>query len=132
MTNRAVLYGPGFQLELDNYRFSATTAAQQRAARSVQRARELVGARAPQPHEPQGARPTHPLEELPGAHPTHPLEEVPVARPAWRPPEPRPERTSWPALVPGETRPRVTPHLQPTRRFWRLPGGLGRRPPDGA
>ena len=132
MANRAVLYGPGFQLELDNYRFSATTAAQQRAARSVQWAREPVAARAPQPHEPQGARPTHPLEDLPGAHPTHPLEEVPVARPAWRPPEPRPERTSWPALVPGETRPRVTPHLQPTRRFWRLPGGLGRRPPDGA
>ena len=44
MAARTVLHGPGFEVELDNYRFSATTAARQRDA-DVQRAAADAAAR---------------------------------------------------------------------------------------
>jgi hypothetical protein len=42
MTRRVVVAGPGFEVEMDNYRFSATTAARQQAADATCIAREAA------------------------------------------------------------------------------------------
>ncbi|HET8906371.1 MAG TPA: hypothetical protein VFN11_05335, partial [Ktedonobacterales bacterium] len=42
MARRALLTGPGFEVELDNYRFTATTAARQEAAQAGRVAREAA------------------------------------------------------------------------------------------
>ena len=42
MARRVVVAGPGFEVEMDNYRFSATTAAQQQAADATRVAREAA------------------------------------------------------------------------------------------
>jgi hypothetical protein len=42
MARRVVLTGPGFEVEMDNYRFSATTAARQQAADAIRTAREAA------------------------------------------------------------------------------------------
>jgi hypothetical protein len=138
MANRAVLTGPGFQLELDNYRFSASTAARQDAAQSLRAASgttTLAGThgessvgRASWLHELAVARPTHPLEEVPGALPTRPLQEVAAVRPPRPTREPGGAHPGWPAIVPGESPAAAPRAAQPARRFWRLPGGIGRRP----
>ena len=146
MAGRALLRGPGFDLELDNYRFTATVGAQAQAparqpaptpvARPVLVAEGARGGgeRRPTgiaamarpappdvaelvPDDPFTARPTHPLEEPDVARLTHPLDEPPPMR------APRPLRS-----VPPAPDPRVPePTGQPARRFWRLPAGWGRR-----
>ncbi len=142
MAGRALLHGPGFDLELDNYRFAATSAARQAAAREAMAARPApppragdgVGGRGPRlpilpdmvedmPGDPIAALPTHPLvlmDEPDVARLTHPLDEPPPAR------APRPLRPLSPDQRPD---PRVPePAGAPARRFWRLPPGWGRRP----
>jgi hypothetical protein len=157
MAGRALLHGPDFDLELDNYRFSATTVAHQNAARAAHAAQQSatparIGAAEPaarrQPlaaaaagahpthplDESMGAHPTHPLDESMGAHPTHPLEELPVARPTRPLEEPVAARPGVAAAVPTEpprSSPRPDQRAQPARRLWRLPVGFGRRSPGG-
>jgi hypothetical protein len=111
-----VLRGPGFVLELDNYRFSATTAARQPAASAsahdgAHASAQLGATRAPVPAE--VVRHDHPAASVEVSPPTRVLNE-PV-RPVW--PRPAPEDAP-----PAAARPH--PHA---RRLWRLPGALGRR-----
>ena len=143
MSRRATLQGPGFVVEMDNYRFSATTSTRQAAAE--RRRAEVAQAAAamarissiaagdddpaishPAPKaaavEVAPAAATHPLEDgLPdGAAITRELEAI-------APAEVRPPRQ--PAQPPAE--PAAQPERGPTtgggRRLWPLPGLL-RRP----
>ncbi|HET9110645.1 MAG TPA: hypothetical protein VFN78_07465 [Ktedonobacterales bacterium] len=139
MARRATLQGPGFEVELDNYRFTATTATRQAAAeqRRAQSAQVAQAAEAmarlsaiaagdgdipplspapPTPPEAVAAA-THPLEDLEpeSAYITRELETI-------APAEVRPTRPL--------TEPPSPPERGPTtggRRLWPLPGILGRR-----
>lgn len=147
MASRAILRGPDFDLEADNYRFTATTAARQPAARAsqIQRpaapaARPVIAADVMEPRagdavDPwQGGatgNPTHPLDEPhPAAspHATHPLDgpDAPGAPPRnpYAPTVPRA-----PASRPHPSQPLARSERTPAhaRRLWRLPAGLGRR-----
>jgi hypothetical protein len=115
MSSHTVLRGPGFELELDNYRFSATTAARQ----PVASARVSDGPRTPAwptmtraPVVADVAQRAHPLADVEVSPPTQVRTEPP--RPLWTPPDAEPS-------LPAARRP------TPSRRLWRLPGGLGRR-----
>jgi hypothetical protein len=120
---QTILRGPGFELELDNYRFSATTAARQPAAVAHASAgagaavRRLSGpdvARAPVPITADVARMAHPLADVEVSPPTRVFDE-PVR--AVRPPAALEDEPALPAARP----------VNPARRLWRLPGALGRR-----
>lgn len=94
MARRAMLRGPDFEVELDNYRFTATTASRQaqadatRAAREAKEAAERLSAIASGEFEQPRRRPavaapsvsvgavTPPNLTTPGASPTHPLEDI--------------------------------------------------------
>jgi hypothetical protein len=143
MTGRTVVQGPGFQVDLDNYRFSAATPARHAAAREAVTAR--LGARVatnnglgsavavtPMLVEVASARLTHPLDDVParetdrvavitreGGRPTHPLDS------RVRPAHADPAAAADAVLVPADPLPATAPR----RRTWRLPGGLGRRTP---
>ena len=90
MPRRAILRGPGFEVELDNYRFSATTAQRQQAAdakRTTRQAAEelsaIVHPPASEPARP-ATTPTQPpaprrAPVIPAAAPTHPLHMPDVA-----------------------------------------------------
>jgi hypothetical protein len=123
MAPRAVLRGPGFEVQLDNYRFAATTASRQA---EVERARAADAPQRPQPQplgsavaarsaanvEPAAAgQHTHPLDDpdasqatrplpvlMPAPQPTHPLEGPPAQPPTPAPPQPAPvtPRRLWP------------------------------------
>jgi hypothetical protein len=141
MPGRAVLRGPDFEVELDNYRFAATGAVRQTAVRGASASREVadpwrraerIAAVALEPL-PAGAgisHPTHPLGEPRAPHPARPLHDAPAAGPA----RPLGEPASRPARVvpmpdePYAPPPRTQRPPAPVRRLWRLPGGLGRRP----
>ena len=123
MAPRAVLRGPGFEVQLDNYRFAATTASRQaevdraRAADAPQRPQpqplgSAVAARSAANVEPAAAgQRTHPLDDpdasqatrplpvlMPAPQPTHPLEGPPAQPPTPAPPQPAPvtPRRLWP------------------------------------
>ena len=132
---RAIARGPGFEIELDNYRFAATTPGRLASAREAVAAR--VGALA------------ETTESLAGVHvvPLTLIEvaSVPLARTHLVTPDadimpaadvmPTPPRTSeGPPHQVGERRdsePSERAPLMPSRRAWRLPGGFGRRTLDG-
>jgi hypothetical protein len=94
MARRAMLRGPDFEVELDNYRFTATTASRQaqadatRAAREAKEAAERLSAIASGEFEQPRRRPavaaaavsagvaTPPSPMLPAAGTTHPLEDI--------------------------------------------------------
>jgi hypothetical protein len=116
MASRTVLRGPDFDLELDNYRFSATTAAQQAAVHARLGSEDTVPLPVVAVSDTAVAHPTHPLRDVEPGRATHPLPEPP--RPTWavseeRAPAPLPARRAG----------------SPVRRLWRLPGSLGRRSP---
>jgi hypothetical protein len=133
MTGRAVVRGPDFQIEMDNYRFSATTptrleAVAARLGALAETDEGLAGVVAADPAvvEVAGAHLTHPLADTglaarDGSRTTHPLE-------GWRP------------LVLADAVEELDADVAvaesgakgaPGRRTWRLPGGLGRRTPAG-
>ena len=113
MSRRATLSGPDFSVELDNYRFAATTISRQRAADSAREARKAVerlGAIADGALEEPKRRPlvaaavtpptgahitpraldvedhrTHPLSDLDEGHATRPLAAIPAAAHPTRP-----------------------------------------------
>lgn len=141
MSRRAKLQGPGFEVEMDNYRFTATTstrqaAAERRRAESERAAAGMArlsaiaaGEDALPPAQPsavaagEAAAATHPLEDMvpDAAYITRELEAIapPEARPARQPAQPQEE-------------PPAQPERGPTtgggaRRLWPLPGLL-RRP----
>ena len=122
MAARTTMRGPNFELEMDNYRFTSTSATQRPAAHLTPAPRDRVAAlggggaparvpaaAAPVPAGVAAARPTHPLEEVAPTRPTRPT-PIPSGP---RTPMPRPEQ-------PAAT----------SRRLWRL-GGFGRRHSDG-
>jgi hypothetical protein len=120
---QTTLRGPGFELELDNYRFSATAAARQPtagahagdgASAGPHRLKRPEVARAPVPVVADVARLAHPLADVEPGPPTRVLDE--------------PRRAAWPpaALDDEPALPAARP-VNPARRLWRLPGALGRR-----
>ncbi|MGH2503889.1 MAG: hypothetical protein ACRDID_15370, partial [Ktedonobacterales bacterium] len=142
MSRRALLHGPDFEVEMDNYRFSATTntrqaAAERRRAETAQAAAamarlsaiaagdeepaltQIVGVMAPAEAV---AAATHPLEdEAPdAAYITRELEAIAPAeaRPARQPTHPPEEPLA---------QPERGPNTGGGRRLWPLPGLL-RRP----
>ncbi|MBF6589833.1 MAG: hypothetical protein IVW57_04785 [Ktedonobacterales bacterium] len=149
MPRRAVIRGPGFEVELENYRFSATSAAHQATVAARRSATEsaahlsaiAAGERAPRPPSPRvasalvpGPQPVAPSDPLvtkplpvvpPGARPTHPLPAAEV-----RPTKPLTEPTG--PLGPGNVevrpaRPRAPEPAPVTggRRFWPFAGRRG-------
>jgi hypothetical protein len=123
MPAQTTLRGPGFELELDNYRFGATTAARQPAASAhagdgasagPHRLKRPDVSRAPMPIVADVAQFAHALADVEASPPTRMLDEP--RRAVWPPAELEDE----PAL------PAARP-VSPARRLWRLPGGLGRR-----
>jgi hypothetical protein len=137
MARRAMLQGPGFEVELDNYRFSATTtarqaAADQRCAHEVRAAQVTMVAMPPASAERADAplRPAVAAQaEVAPAAATHPLEDLE--------PESAYVTRELESIAPAEvrpTRPLDEPPAQPERgpttgprRLWPLPGLLGRR-----
>jgi hypothetical protein len=144
MARRATVPGPGFVVEMDNYRFTATTASRQAAA-EARRAAEAVAAAAAMERisviasggdenppmvasapEPAVAV-THPLEDFEGeelvdqAAITRPLEAV---TPDGQPAPARAAQVSN-SLGSAEAEGRPTGNTGP-RRFWPLPGLLRR------
>jgi hypothetical protein len=141
MPRRAAIQGPGFLVEMDNYRFTATSSSRQAAA-EARRAAEATAAMdrlsaiaaggdetpAPAPiaaaPEPSVAA-THPLADFDGAE----LDQATVTRPleAVSPPaEARPTRPlQTPATLGSAERAPDTKSDAP-RRFWPLPGLLRR------
>ena len=144
MSRRAALQGPGFEVEMDNYRFTATTrtrqaAAERRRAEVAQAAEAMArlsaiaaGADVGSASQPAAAAQagvaasaaTHPLEDLEDLEPesayvTRELDAIAPAeaRPPSHPLEERPAR------------PERAPTTGP-RRLWPLPGLLGRRGGD--
>jgi hypothetical protein len=146
MSRRASLQGPGFVVEMDNYRFSATTstrqaAAERRRAEAAQAAAAMArlssiaaGDDDPAISHPAPMTAATAASEVAPAAATHPLEDgVPDGGAITReleaiaPAEARPPRA--PAQPPAE--PAAPPERGPTtgggRRLWPLPGLL-RRP----
>ena len=154
MARRATLPGPGFEVEMDNYRFSATTAtrqaaAEQRRAEAAREAMDRLSAIAAGADDVAPLRPALPAEEIAVAAATHPLEdmddlddleaadladETSASAYATRElesiagAEVRPPRqarpSSQPRVQPGE-QPERAPTTGP-RRLWPLPGLLRR------
>ncbi|HEX9035921.1 MAG TPA: hypothetical protein VF808_02930 [Ktedonobacterales bacterium] len=148
MARRATIPGPGFAVEMDNYRFTATTPARQAAA-EARRAAETAAATAAMDRisviasggdenpqipvtAPEPAIPvTHPLEDFDGdelvdqAAVTRPLEAITLEG------DPRPTKPlDSPATLGSSEQerpmePRTTGNSGP-RRFWPLPGLLRR------
>ncbi|HEV7126718.1 MAG TPA: hypothetical protein VGN32_04665 [Ktedonobacterales bacterium] len=142
MPGRAILRGPSFEVDLDNYRFTATSAAQRQTIQGTVAPVAQVPTRSaapvappppPRPADVAVAHLTHPLvapigvsanrqnAPLEGTRPTTPLDDPGTRRPL------APAATTVDTRVPAgrEERP-----AHPARRFWRLPGGLSRRPSD--
>jgi len=145
MARRAMLQGPGFEVELDNYRFSATTATRQAAAeqRRMQTAAQQALRPTPAPVSDGAERVDAPLRsavaaqaEIAPAAATHPLEDMEGLEPdsayatreleSIAPAEVRPTR---PLVEPPTAPPERGPSTGP-RRLWPLPGLLGRRGGD--
>jgi hypothetical protein len=144
MARRATLQGPGFEVELDNYRFSATTATRQAAAeqRRAQAAPQQAPRPTPAPVSDGAERVDAPLRPTVAAQAaivpaaaTHPLEDMEDLEP-----ESAYATRELESIAPAEvrpTRPLVEPPTQPERgpttgprRLWPLPGLLGRRNGD--
>ncbi len=146
MARRATLTGPGFEVELDNYRFTATTVSRQAAADAQRAAREAVARLsaiaagdealpAPMPVaaaagtpavEPAGAAVTHPLEDMTESQITRPLPAIVV--PGARPTHPLEDMTplgSAEVREADDTRPAARP--APVSRPQRAPISGGRR-----
>ncbi|HEX5570432.1 MAG TPA: hypothetical protein VFX31_03540, partial [Ktedonobacterales bacterium] len=153
MARRATMPGPGFEVEMDNYRFSATTAtrqaaAEQRRAEAAQ-AMDRLSAIAAGADDVAPLRPALPAEEIAVAAATHPLEDMDdlddleaadladetsasayatrelesIAGAEVRPPR-QARPSSQPRVQPGE-QPERAPTTGP-RRLWPLPGLLRR------
>ncbi len=141
MPRRTTVQGPGFEVEMDNYRFTATSANRQAAA-EARRAAEAAAAMdrlsaiaaggdetAPQPiatPEPAVAA-THPLADFDGENPdqasvTRPLEAVTPSA------EVRPTRPLQTPTTLGSAEPERASQTGGNggRRFWPLPGLLRR------
>jgi hypothetical protein len=144
MPRRATVQGPGFIVEMDNYRFTATTATRQAAA-EARRAAEATAAMArlseiaaggdetpppiPVVASPTPAAATKPLEDFASdpefgaqASVTRPLE---VVRPSGSGPQ---AQTQAPTTTLGTSERAPEPKPEQPRRFWPLPGLLRRNP----
>jgi len=73
MMARAVLRGPGFEVELDNYRFSSTSAAKQQAAVAARRAQQPEHSRQDPPRVAAAVALQQPVPVPPPVPPTTPL-----------------------------------------------------------
>jgi hypothetical protein len=142
MSRRAMLPGPGFEVEMDNYRFSATTttrqaAAEQRRAEATQAAMARLSAIAAGADDVAPLRPAEPTQaEIAAA--THPLEDLEDLEERDETPASPYATRELEAIAPAEARPAPRPsepERAPTtgpRRLWPLPGllrrGEARRP----
>jgi hypothetical protein len=152
MARRATLRGPDFEAELDNYRFTATTANRQAAAdakRTARQAAERLDAIASGEAEEAPRRPavaaidpafgqvapptvplsgkTHPLPETdPSVTRPLPVIQIPDVRPT-RPLEPAPPLPAATALDPRRPTPQPTPPRQKEPEPEASPSASGRR-----
>ncbi|HEU0026613.1 MAG TPA: hypothetical protein VFQ25_05810 [Ktedonobacterales bacterium] len=139
MPRRATVPGPGFEVEMDNYRFTATSASRQAAA-ETRRAAEAAAAMERLSAIAAGEDempPPRPIAPAPAAAATHPLEDFDPAEPeqAWitrpleaitPPAEVRSTRPQQPPTTLGSSEPERAPETGGGRRFWPLPGLLRR------